>query len=466
MNASQGDPKARLRPWRRTIAVGAAVGVALLATAATTSSSGAQTGFNNGVGSASAQSIRVNPVSGGLSFGVGIGEALAGHQNTVGTAESRSANLGVIGTSLAAEGCDGGEPTLPEDEQPGTLRTDSTEDGSADGIDDQDPVVPGMDRHVLATTAPYAESRTSSQGIDVPGALHVGPTVAVSASGVAGELREAVAISEIGSISIGGGAVELRGLRWEAIHRSGDEEAQLGTFSIASATIAGTPVPTQDAVAALEQVNAAVSPLGLAIRPPRHHVDETARGSISTVDPLSIALVPSPARDGVLGPLQSGLQPVRTELFNALIEQDCSNASYITVLDIILNSVGAGGELGIELGGVQATTSEIALYSGLGSLPPLPPLRPLSPARGGSGSLSTARGGAGSSSATSGAAAPAGGAPAGQEVAAEHAADVLPGTTGGPLLAVACGGLALLLATAEGDRRMMRRAQRLIPAES
>ena len=122
-------------PWRRTIAAGAGVGVALLATAATTSSSGAQaapTSFNNGTGSASAQSIRLNPVSGGLSFGIGIGEALAGHQNTVGTAESRSANLGVVGTTLAAEGCDGGEPTLPEDQQPGTLRTDSTEDGAAE----------------------------------------------------------------------------------------------------------------------------------------------------------------------------------------------------------------------------------------------------------------------------------------------------------------------------------------------
>jgi hypothetical protein len=136
------------------------------------------------------------------------------------------------------------------------------------------------------------------------------------------------------------------------------------------------------------------------------------------------------------------------------------------VLDIILNSTGAGGELGIELGGVQASTSEIALFSGLGSLPPLPPLRPLSPAMGGSGSLAGARG-AGSIGSGAGTAAARGATgAAATDVDAANAADIVPGSTGGPLLAVACGGLGLLLATAEGDRRMMRRAQRLIPAES
>lgn len=40
------------------------------------------------------------------------------------------------------------------------------------------------------------------------------------------------------------------------------------------------------------------------------------------------------------------------------------------------------------------------------------------------------------------------------------------GERGGALLGVGAGGLLLLLASAEGDRRKMRRAQREIPLES
>ncbi len=53
------------------------------------------------------------PINGGLSFGV-VGESLAGHQNTVASAESWAASLGVIGITLAGEGCNGAEPTLAD----------------------------------------------------------------------------------------------------------------------------------------------------------------------------------------------------------------------------------------------------------------------------------------------------------------------------------------------------------------
>jgi hypothetical protein len=293
--------------------------------------------------------------------------------------------------------------------------------------------------------------------------LHVGPTVAVSASGVAGELREAIAITEIGEITAGGGIVELRGLRWEAVHRSGDEDAEEGSFSIGSATIGGTPVPTDDPTAALAEINAALNPLGLTFRPPSHHVDQTSRGSISTVDPLEIALIPSDGRSAIVDPVLGGLQPVRTELFNQLIEQDCGNATYVTVLDIVLNSTGSGGEVGIQLGGVRATTAPLTLFSGLGQLPPLPPLSSLSPS-----SLGGRSGSSGASGASGTAAEGAGGAgAAGSDTAdAQPVSDVLPGTTGGPMLAVSAAGLGALAAAAEGDRRKMRRAQREIPVET
>lgn len=467
-----GGGRRTLRAWPRAACVGLVSGSALVLTAINSAgTSGAQTGgFNKGTGSAIAESIRLNPVAGGLSFGIGIGEALAAHQNTLGTAESRAANLGVIGTTLAAQGCDGGGPTLAKKDQPQPLRIDSNDEGAAEGRTDEDPKVPGVQRHVAATTDPFARAVTQARGLDIPGVLTIGPTIATTTSGVVGgELREAVATTEIASISVGGGAILVNGLRWEAIHRTGSEDLQSGTFSIASASIAGTPIPTQDPIAALTQLNAVLRPIGVEFRPPTHHVDQTSRGSLSTVDSLGVALVPAPTRDSVLGPVLGGIQPARKALFDALIEADCGNASYITILDIVLAATGAGGEFGIELGGVQATTSELALYSGLGQLPPLPPLSAARPATDGS-LRSGVTGGVptGTPPASVGAppvtGPPAAAASAATELEAVDAAAL--GERFGPMFGVGTAGLAALMAAADADRRKMRRAQRQIPAEA
>ena len=146
--------------FRRTACTGLVVVGAVTAAASigAPAALGQTEGFNKGTGSAIAESIRFDPVAGGLSFGMGIGEALAGHQNTAATAESRAANLGVIGTTAAAEGCDGGDPSLPEEDQPQPLRVESGEEGAEAGKSGQDPKVPGVDRQVRANTNPFAEA--------------------------------------------------------------------------------------------------------------------------------------------------------------------------------------------------------------------------------------------------------------------------------------------------------------------
>jgi hypothetical protein len=190
---------------------------------------------------------------------------------------------------------------------------------------------------------------------------------------------------------------------------------------------------------------------------------------------MRIGIVPSTARESALGPVFSGLQPVRESLFDALIEADCSNASMITVLDIVLNSVTGAGSLNMELGGVTASSNEIAFTSflgGLGGAPSLPPLSSgdSSPSLGGGGDSSASL--SGGSSAPAGSAAPApptpAATPAGEGGGTEQAiADVEPisGSRGGALAGVGLGGLALLAALAGADRAQMRRAQRSILME-
>lgn len=468
--------RARLGHFRRTAGTGVlVVGAVALAASVGAPSAAGQTGapsFNKGTGNAVAESIRLDPVAGGLSFGIGIGEALAGHQNTAATAESRAANLGVIGTTLAAEACDGGDPSLPKEDQPQALRVESNEEGAEAGKSGQDPKVPGVDRHVRATTAPFAEATTSSGNLDLPGVLSVQGARSHARSGVDGELREAVARTEVARLVVAD-VVELRGMVWEAIHRSGSTEEQLGTFTLGSLVVGGTPVPFDDPTEGLAAANDALRPLGFELRPPRAHFDETARGTLATVDPLGVRVIPSPARDDLLGGVQSELQDEREELFNALIEMDCGNATYITVLDIVLSAFGAGGYFAVELGGVQATTAALNRFSGLGgSGGSLPSLAGTLPASGnlGSGVLDAtgSRGPAGSV-ATPGAgnAAGSGGAAATPEAPIDDAVEAATeGSRGGALAAVGGVGLLLLLATAEGDRRKMRRALREIPMEA
>jgi hypothetical protein len=460
--------------FRRTACTGVLVigAVAAVASIGAPSAAGqtGDTAFNRGTGNALAGSIRVDPVYGGLSFGIGIGEALAGHQNTAAIAESRAANLGVIGTTLAAESCDGGDPTLPREDQPQALRVESTEEGAADGKSGQDPRVPGVDRQVRATTAPYAEATTTSANLDIPGVLTIRGARSFASSGVDGELREAIARAEVASVLVGG-VVELRGLVWEAIHRSGSTDEQLGTFTVGSLLVGGTPVPVENPLEALADANEVLRTVGLELRPPRTHFDETSKGTLATVDPLGIRVVPNDLRDGIVSPILSELQPVREELFNQLIEIDCGNATYITVLDIVLNSFGPGGYVAIELGGVQATTAALNRFTGLGQLGSLPPLSGNLPA---SGNVGTGTLGAGSGRTTP----PANvGTPAADQTAdAGTAAPESPiddavdaaaeGSRGGALAGVGAAGLLLLLATAEGDRRKMRRALREIPMEA
>jgi hypothetical protein len=470
---------ARIGAWGRTIGVAAALAGALTATGlASTGTSAAQAApFNNGTGSAIAQSARIDPVAGGLSFGIGVGESLAGHQNTVATSESRSASLGVIGVTLGAPGCDGGDPTLPKEQQPQPVRTQSGAEGADAGMTSQDPVVPGVDRTVRATTAPFAETITRSQGLDIPGVIEVGPTVSIASSGVFDGYREARATTDISGITLGG-IVTLENLHWEAFHRTGGDPAddQIGgSFAIGAITTLGLlgvplPIATSDAIGALAQVNQVleVAGLGLRIESPNYHLDTTSTSTLATVDPLAIALVPGALRDSIVQPVLSGLQPVRDPLFQGLIDADCSFATPITILDILLNATGPGGQLSLDLGGVQASSSAITLFSGLGSLPPLPPLSPASAGTPGSPGTPARPGtpGATASAPIAGSTAGATPAAASGDTPLEEVADILPGERGGKMLAVGLGGLALLFATAEGDRRKMRRAQREIPLEA
>lgn len=457
------DRRTAFRRTRRTAAaVGAAVLLTLVITepgAAAPDQAGQDAGFNNGTGSALALGYKANPTNGNLSFGVTAGESVAGHQNTGATGQARAINLGVIGVTLAGEGCDGGDPTLASEDQPQPVVARSGEEGAEDGIKESEQGL--IEKFARATTAPFAEAITTIAPTGDPAAAYISGGRTISHSGVVdGTTREALARTEIDGLSLGGGAVKLRGLTWEAIHRSGGVNETVGTFTIDGAEVGGQkvtlPGDSLDQLAALKDL---IEPLGFTFTPPKVRVEE----GIVFVDPLVIGVIPSTARDGVIGPVLSGAQPIRDAITEALLAQDCGNSTYITLADIAVGGVSGAGQVALELGGVQATTAEIDGFEF--ALPPaLPPVSPAadlgSPSVGGATGAPSSFGTPPADGGASGSDA-AGGPP----VAAVAPVASFVGERGGVMAMIAGGGLLLLLATAEADRRKMRSAMRAIPLE-
>jgi hypothetical protein len=474
------QPVDRRRAFRRTRRTAVGVGcVALLTFVATdpgaaTPEAPAQAEFTPGTGNAIALAYKVNPAFGGLSFGITAGESVAGHQNTAATAQSKAVNLGVIGVTLAGEGCGGADATLPEEEQPQPLIVSSGEEGAAEGRQASE-AEGAITMEAAASDAPFARAVTKVAPMGEPAIAVVTGGISTASSGVVeGGIREARAVSQIAELRLLGGAVILGDMRWEAIQRSGAVTEEIASFEIGSLTVGGEkiPLPTEQA-AQIALLNDTLNAVGFQITVPKVRSEE----GIVFVDPLKIGVIPSDLRDGlILGPVLSALQPVREAFTETLFRLGCGgdlsgvytfpSSTAVTVLDLAIGSISGAGSLNLELGGVQATTAEIAGFAFPGGeLPPLAdlPATPALPVDSGAGFDA---GGV-----EEVAAPPAADTPAAVDTPAATTTPVAPiadltGERGGALLAVGAGGLLALLASAEVDRRKMRQAQRAIPVES
>lgn len=455
--------------FRRTRRAAVLLGVGLLTVTAITSVSvqpgGAQdaAAFGPGTGSAIAIAYKVNPVFGNLSFGITAAESVAGHQNTGSSAQSKAINLGVIGVTLAGEGCNGADPTLPSASQPQPVIANSDDPKAAAGLSAD--LAGGITMFAKADHTPSSEAISTIAPLGDPTVALISGGRSHATSGVvAAGVREARAISEIAEIRLLNGAVVIKGMRWEAVQRTGAVTENTGTFSLGSLSLAGQVMPLpSNGLDQLRLLQDVLGSVGLTMKPPATRVAE----GIVFVDPLTIGIVPSTLRDGLVGGVLSALQPVREGLVTAILQLGChgstnllgnNGATAVTVLDLALASVSGAGYLTLELGGVQATTSDITGFNGLGVSPTLPALTDLG---GGLGDLPLGSDFSNLPPDTSGTTGT-----TGTETAATPISETDDGDRGGALLAIGLGGLLLLLATAEADRRKMRRAQREILLEN
>lgn len=472
--AADGRTRRRAGQFRRTRNVAVGVAVAAAATWWATGAVGpapAGAGVPPGRGGAQAFTAAVVPKAGSLSLGVTLGEALAGHINQVAKAQSQNIDLGAIGASATGYNC-GSAPAVQPSQLPQPLIVETGDKGAAQGITmhgdggglnavDQQ----AFSRYGLANGVPYAKARATTMPFGIAGVADVGGGVSTTWSGLVSGDREAGATTDVAALTLPGG-VSLSGLHWEAVDQSTGRARRTGVFTIGHATIAGVPIPTSDPSQTLTRLNAVLVPLGLKLTPPVSHVTQ----GIEYVDPLAISVVPSPTRDGLLNTVLSGIQPIRQQVFQAVLNAVCQSDTAITVADVSIGAISGAGSFTLSLGGVQATSGVVAangydlsgmdLIAGgpaqLGSSGPSPvaggDLGPPGLPSGGEGP-----GAAGTDGATASAPSPVS--------AALRPASAVQGERGGALLGVGLGGLALLASVAEADRRKMRRSQRTVVFE-
>jgi hypothetical protein len=457
-----------------------------------------------GQGTSYAQALQVTPHEGSLAVGVVLGEALAGHTNFVARAQSQGIDLGAIGTSLTGFNC-GQSPAVQPSQIPQPFQTETGQQGADQGLT-QTPTAPGPDltnknpppafgstEFVKATAAPYGEADTSFAPIDSP-VFSVSGLKTKSWSGLIGGQREAGATSDVGALSLLGGLVELKGLHWESVYPSGGSAQPNASFSIGQLLVKGVAVPVPGGPAAVvSAVNKVLGNLGMELVLP----SKTASSGVVSESPLQLLVVKNDARDNVVNQLLNGAAPVLNPLFTGLeggftpseptqlVQLLCQSDTPITVADITLASIDGGGFFTAALGGVHAFSGTLAanqfnlnlpkfgltggstqLIGGTQSVPGTPGT-PGTPAVGATSGLSQPV--AGSQPALSGAAQPSTGAipqPAATAPTARvQTAAAIGHVAGGPLLGIGLGGLGLLLLLAEGDRRMMRRAQHTVNFE-
>ena len=355
----EGRMKSTRTGFRRTrwaaLAAFGATAVTFFATAGTGAAAPADAVIAPGQGSAFADTMKVDPRAGNLSIGIDFGKASANHQNSAAQAISQAMDFGTIGTSMAAYGCDGSAPALPQSQQPQPLIADTRTPNQPQQAEEDESFSPGFHKSVQVAADPFAKAVTTTAPFGVQGVISVGGGIAQSTSGVIGGVRKATSTTDFNGFTLPGGVV-FSNLHWEAAY--GSDGQTVGTFSIGSASIAGTPIPTNNPSDTISQANAALLPFGLKLTAPQTHVDQI--NSMVFVDSLTLSVLPNTTRDALSNSVIAGVQPIRQPLFDALLKAKCTLNTEITVFDIALGSVTGAGSFNMLFGGVQAGSGEIA----------------------------------------------------------------------------------------------------------
>ncbi|HVE93758.1 MAG TPA: hypothetical protein VNB24_02470 [Acidimicrobiales bacterium] len=323
--------------------------------------------FVNGTAFATAAVSRVAPGVGDLSLAITGGIATAEVRNQLAQAQAQSADLGLIGSSLTAAPCDGGNASIRPEQLPQPTRVDNRK-GDAAAKSDEIPIagatLGGGHEEARATRQPLSQALSTSIAGDF-GLVKLGGGRAESTTRVIDNAaREALATSE-GSIDIAG-VVKLTGLKWTARHRTGAGAVAAGTFELGSAAAFGAPLSTSQLEPLEAAVNTALALSGIRVEFPQ--IERfTEPADLVRVTPLRVIIEDSPIGSMALGPVLSATRAQREQLFTEIVKRYCRSSSLLLVGDITLSVASGTGFLALEFGGAEATTAARTFENPFGS---------------------------------------------------------------------------------------------------
>jgi len=355
----------------------AAAAIALILIGIPTAGPTTASDFINGNSFASAVVVKVAPGVGGLGLATTSGVAVSEIKNQLAQSQAQTADLGLIGTTLTAESCSGAPGALTPDQLPAPTRVDNRK-GDASGTSDEVPLAGstlGAGREFArATKQPLAEAVATMVSSVTDPLLRISGGEATAATRIVdGKAREATS-SVDANVDIAG-AVQLRGLRWDAVHRTGANPDVHGTFSIDGATAGGLPLPVgTDSLKPLQDaLNGALKQTGIRVELPTViHIKEPA--DVIRVTPLRVIMQDSPLGATLLRPILELTRAQKEQLFTELGSSVCQLAGALLVGDISLSIMAGTGFLAIDIGGVEATTAEVIYTNPFGTDLPLPNL--------------------------------------------------------------------------------------------
>jgi hypothetical protein len=334
--------------------------------------------FVPGSGSATGTAIKVGPQTGGLTIAVTFWQSLADFQGEVARASARAVDLGILATALTAPGCNGAPATFKSSDFPQPLNIDSRDADAAKGktaqqggAPDDSPIVTSAGRQqVDAEGTPRSHAITTTAAFGIPGVFEVGAgRTEVTTRIIDKVTREALATADFSSISLAGGMVQLKGLHWEAVQRTGKTTTAEGQASVSSIVVGGVglpiPVGGGELSTVLAPVNALLLGTGISLDPPVF----TNKADLVTVQPLRLRIDHSPLGQTLVAPAVTAAQPVRQPVLDAYSQAvDCAapigqvqgvgqvGRAVVLPSDIALSALTGTGGLVVELGGGTATT--------------------------------------------------------------------------------------------------------------
>ena len=317
--------------------------------------------FVAGSGSAAASSVQLGPRAGGLALTQLFGESLSGYIGTAAQAASQTIDMGLLGTLLTAQHCDGSNSFLKPDQIPTPTRVDSRDRGADKGklrtyagTPDNNPLrVQAGREEAWAYKDPRGKSTMTLAVATLPSVVDMRGGLAQTETGVVGgATRMAKASVDLGDVDLFGGLITLSNLQWNALQQTGKYAVARGTFTIGAASIGGQPVPADTPATALAALNQLTSQVGVTFEPPA----VTQDNGVVKVSPLVLHLQSSPTQQLVTSPLLVALQPARQAVIAALTKITCYVQTLVTVADVTVGPITGSGAFDLGFGGVAATT--------------------------------------------------------------------------------------------------------------